>query len=399
LFYDRYRLGIVQAVPEFGGYNGQNVVEVDYPRLADDALPLIPGSVADACANSRGGPTCLNTQFNIPVGTSVNVSNIQSLTRMTPTQFATAVNNYLGPYGLGIPVSFSSATGYLTQNLSALFVDKILADHPFRTPYDASLDVGIQRQLSSNLIVGLSYVHRNFHDILGLKIPNLSPQARTGGPKTTDGGPLQRTYGSWYSGHYDAGIVTVEKRFSKRFQMQANYIHAKSIDNLLNSNLGLGIAAQGGGAVPTDNLNLNFDRGNSDLALADSFVASGVVTTPGNFWVSSVFHATTGTYFTASGTPIDYDGDGTVSTRPPGTGRNRFRGPATENLDMRFEKRFVLEDRYTASGLVEFFNLANTRNPRLIDNFFANGVPGPTFGSTLVPLPGREIQFGCRFRW
>ncbi len=399
LFYDRYRLGLVQAVPEFGGFNGQTVVEFDYPRLADDALPLIGGSVAGACRASGGGPTCLNTQFNIPVGTLVNASNIQSLTGMTPAQFAVAVNNYLGPYGLGIPVSFSPSTGYLTQNLSALFTDKILADHPFRTPYNASLNVGIQRQLKPNLVVGATYIHRNFHDILGLKLTNLSPLARTGGPLTTDGGPLQRTYGSWYSGHYDAGIVTVDKRFSKRFQMQANYIHAKSIDDLLNSNLGMGIAAQGGGAVPTDNLNLNFDRGNSDLALADSFVASGVVTTPGNVWVSGVFHVTRGTYYTASGTPIDYDGDGIVSTRPLNTSRNQFRGPATENLDMRVEKRFVFAERYTASGMIEFFNLANARNPKLIDNFFVNGAPGPTFGTTLVPLPGREIQFGCRFTW
>jgi len=399
LFYDRYRLGIVQAVPEFGGFNGQTITELDYPRLADDALPVISGSVADACANSGGGPACLNTRFNIPVGTLVNMSNIQTLTGMTPAQFVAAVNNYLGPYGLGIPVSFSSSTNYLRQDLSALFADKVLAEQPFRTPYNASLDVGIQRQITSKLVVGITYVHRNFHDILGLRIPNLSPLARTGGPLTTDGGPLQRTYGSWYSGHYDGGIVSLDKRFSNRFQMQANYIHAKSIDNLLNSNLGLGIAAQGGGAVPTDNLNLDFDRGNSDLALADSFVVSGVVTTPGNFWVSSVFHATSGTYFTASGTPTDYDGDGIVSTRPPNTGRNQFRGPATENLDLRIEKRLLFAERYTASIMAEFFNIGNARNPELIDNFFVNGMPGPTFGSTLVPLPGREIQFGCRLQW
>jgi Carboxypeptidase regulatory-like domain/TonB dependent receptor-like, beta-barrel len=399
LFYDRYRLGIVQAVPEFGGFNGQTVVELDYPRLADDALPLIGGSLAGACANSGGGPTCLNTQFSIPTGQLVTSSNIQSLTGMTPSQFVAAVNSYLGPFGLGVPVSFSPSTGYLTQNLSAAFSDEVLAHHPFRTPYNASLNVGVQRQLTPNLVVGATYIHRDFHDILGLKLTNLSPDARNGGALTTDGGPLQRTYGSWYGGHYDAGIVTVNKRFSKRFQMQANYIHAKSIDNLLNSNLGLGIAAQGGGAVPTDNLNLNFDRGNSDLAVADSFVASGVVTAPGNVWVSSVFHATSGTYFTASGTPTDYDGDGIVSTRPPGTSRNQFRGPATENLDMRVEKRFVFAEWYTASAMVEFFNLANARNPQLIDNFFVNGVPGPTFGTTLVPVFGREIQFGCRFQW
>ena len=40
-FYDRYRLGIAEAVPSLGGFNGRTVVEVDYPRLAvDTALNL-----------------------------------------------------------------------------------------------------------------------------------------------------------------------------------------------------------------------------------------------------------------------------------------------------------------------------------------------------------------------
>lgn len=52
-----------------------------------------------------------------------------------------------------------------------------------------------------------------------------------------------------------------------------------------------------------------------------------------------------------------------------------------------------------ASGLVEFFNLTNQANPRLINNFFINGAPGPQFGQVRVPLPGREVQFGLRFKF
>jgi len=37
-------------------------------------------------------------------------------------------------------------------------------------------------------------------------------------PVTTNGGLLQRTYGSFYDGKYDAAILSLEKR-----QFQANY--------------------------------------------------------------------------------------------------------------------------------------------------------------------------------
>ncbi|HZQ21882.1 MAG TPA: TonB-dependent receptor [Terriglobales bacterium] len=400
IFYDRYRLGIVQAVPEFGGFNGRTVVELNYPRLAVDALVPFPGSIA-ALARVAGGPTYLNAQFGIPVGALVSDSNIQSLTGMTPSQFAAAVNAYLATLGRPfVPVDFSPGTGFLRQDLGAAFQDEIRAQKPFRTPYNTTLTVGWQQQILPDLAVGISYVHRNMHDILGLRIPNLAFESRTlGAAVTTDGGPLQRTYGPWYSGIYNAAILTVEKRFAHRFQLQANYIKAKSIDNLLNSNLGLGIAAQGGGAVPTDNLNVNFDRGNSDLAVPDSFVLSGLVSLPAGFSVSGVARATSGTYFTAAGTPTDYDGDGIVSTRPPGTSRNQFRGPRTGNLDLRAEKKFTFAERYTASALIEFFNITNAANPKLIDNFWVNGAPGPKFGKTRVPLPGREIQLGFRFEF
>jgi hypothetical protein len=271
-------------------------------------------------------------------------------------------------------------------------------DRPFHTPYNATFTVGVERQLLSDLAVGASYVHRSIHSILGLRITNLAFTARIpGGVRTTDGGPLLRTYGPFYSATYDALVLTLEKRFSQRFQLQANYTRAKAIDNLLNSNLGLGVNAQGGGAVPTDNLDLNFDRGNSDFAVPHSFVTSGILDLPFGFIFSGVVRATSGAYFSAAGGLLDYDGDGIQSARPVGTTRNQFRGPKTFNLDMRVEKRFRFGERFAASALIEFFNMTNEGNPRLIDNSWVSGAPGPTFGDTRIPLPGREIQIGFRF--
>ena len=187
-------------------------------------------------------------------------------------------------------------------------------------------------------------------------------------------------------------ILSTEKRFRDRYQFQASYTYARATDNLLNSNLGLGLGAQGGGAVPTDNLNLNFDRGNSDLSVRHTFVASGIALLPAGFSFSGVLRATSGAFFSASAAvSTDYDGDGIFSRRPPGTTRNQFTGPSNFNLDLRAEKSFRVGSGMDASLLVEGFNVTNAKNPRLIDASYVSGAPSATFGNVLVPLPGREL--------
>ena len=397
-FYDRYRLGLAQAIPDLGGFNGQGIVEVDFPRLAADALSL--GGTLGAVAKKLKDPNFLNTRFGIPAGTLVTSSNVQALTGMTPDQFTAAVNSYLKEIGAKVlPVDFSPTTGYLREDLSAAFKDRILVARPFKTPYNDTLTFGVQRQFARDFAVSAGYVHRRIRDILGLRITNLAFESRTeGGLITTDGGPAQRVYGPWYSGKYDAFIATAEKRFGQRYGLQANYTYARSKDNLLNSNLAMGIGQQGGGSVPTDNLNLNFDYGNSDLFVPQSFVLSGYAELPAAFRVSAILQWNSGTYFSAVGSPFDYDGDGISSLRPPGTQRNQFLGPSSKNVDLRLEKRFDFSS-VAASAIAEVFNLTNAKNPGLINNFYVNGAPGPDFGSVRVPLPGREVQLGMRIQY
>jgi len=387
-------------VPALGGFNGRTVVELDYPRLTTDALVPLARSLGAIAAFLRD-PLFINQAFRIPAGTVVTRDNIQSLTGMTPDQFLTALQGFLTGLGRPFnPVDFSPGTGYLRPDLSAGFQDVIRTEDPFRTPHNETFLVGVQRALWPDLAMSLTYVHRDIRDILGLQLTNLAFESRTvGAPITTDGGPLQRTYGSYYDGKYDGFIVAIDKRFRNRYQVQANYTYSKATDNLLNSNLGMGIATQGGGAVPTDNLDLEFDRGNSDLSVPHIFVLSGVVSLPVDFWFSGVMRATSGVHFTAAGTTVDYDGDGIASRRPRGTERNEFTGPSSFNLDLRVEKRFHFGKRTAVSILAEGFNVTNARNPRLVDTAYIAGQPGPSFGQVLVPLPGREIQLGLRLRF
>jgi outer membrane receptor protein involved in Fe transport len=398
-FYDRYRLGIAQAVPELGGFDSRTVVEIDYPRLTADALPLAGGLALMAVA--AGDPFVLHRRFDIPVDAVVREDNITALTGFSPGSFLAELNREILASGLRIaPVDFSPFTGYLRQDQGASFQDAVTVKRPFETPHNDTLTVGTETLLGRDTSVGVTYAYRRIRDILGVRLTNLAFESRVAGrPITTDGGPLQRVYGPWYDGTYRGLMATFSKRFGSRHQVQANYTYARSTDNLLNTNLAIGLGAQGAGSVPTDNLALELDRGNSNLSVPHTFVASGVASLPLGLSLSGVWRATSGVHFSAAGTPVDVDGDGIQFTRPLSTERNEFHGPSTENLDLRLEWRVGLVGRARASLLLEFFNVTNARNPRVIENAFVGGRPVEAFGETRVPLPGREGQMGVRFEF
>ena len=405
MFYDRYRIGIAQPIPALGGFNGQVVGYIDYPRFTlDNLVSVNPGSLT-ALSQTLGNPAFLYTQYNIAPGTLIDQSVIQSLTGMTPSQFIASVNQYVGTFGASyLPVAWDPLTGYLSQNIATTFASEVAVARPFRTPYNNTFTVGVQRSIGNEVVIGATYIKRMIIDIMGVKITNLAYDDRfTGVPTTTDGLPLQRTYGPWFNGEYQALMLTLNKHFGHRFQLMANYTYAQGNDDLLGSSLGIGIAQQSG-SEPTDNLNVDLDRGNSDLLVPHSFVTSGLVDLPLGFKFSGVSKLTSGTWFSAFCYPIDVDGSGIDSLRCPGTQRNQFRGPMTYDLDLRLLKRFKINERMTTSVLAEVFNLTNARNPSVIQQFYTQGAngsfgPGPTFGTTLTPLLGREAQFGVKFEF
>ena len=61
------------------------------------------------------------------------------------------------------------------------------------------------------------------------------------------------------------------------------------------------------------------------------------------------------------------------------------------DVDLRAEKRFPF-GRHAVSVLVEAFNIFNRDNVANV-----NAVSGPTFGTPVAYLPGREVQFGIRY--
>jgi hypothetical protein len=468
LFYDHFRLGLVRDIPGFGGADIRQSQPLSFPRLfygvptiapalfglclsqtetdaqllvqPDNCIPpnaLGPGSPAVA---SQFGVDHLNNvvasgHAPIPTNSAVNIGNIQQVSGLSPTAYLTAADT-----ATGMPSNFWlwGPFGTLSFNVFQPSNFPVTIDPSFATPYTRSYTLGVQRQLGNDWTISADYYHKDILNILGVRETNLPFTARidnSGGSLTGVNG-----FGPWYSGRYDAGILSFEKRMSKRFTLGGSYGFVSEHDDALNYNLGTGSfgnSSSGFSGFPTDsfvgvppvvndpgtatcvpktNANAAFfacngnyvpragvfyngamlDNGPSDFALRHTFEAHGLVQLPWKIQFSSIFRAQSGFRYTASAkVPIDQDGNGAFDGRDLQTGRNAFSALPLVNMDLRIAKTWIIRERFRVQGLFEFFNLLNNANPAAIQN--NQSVVG--FGTVSERLPGREGQVGLKIEF
>jgi len=476
LFYDHFRMGLVRDIPGFGGADIRESQPLSFPRLFY-GVPTIAPALFGLCLSQTRTDAQLVTQpdFCIPpgaffkgfpgepsqfgvdhlsnVGTTpipansvVNVGNVQQLSGLSPSAFLTAADA-----AIGAPNNFWfwGPFGTLSFNVSQPGNFPVTVDPSFSTPYTRSYTLGVQRQLSNDWVVSLDYYHKDIINILGVRETNLPFAARL----DNSGGNLVQTngFGPWYGGRYDAGVLSFQKRMSKRFTLGGSYAYVSENDDALNSNLGTS-AIGGGNGFPTDSFrgtppvvtdpgitdpttgkvicaggatnatssftacNGNYvpkagvfyngallDKGSSDFALRNTFEAHGLLDLPWKIQFSSLFRGQSGFRYTQSAlVPLDQDGNNNFNGRDLKTGRNAFQAPRFVNMDMRIAKTFRINERVNLQGMFEFFNLFNSANPAAI-NINQNHTPlnpgEPIFGSVAEYLPGREGQFGLRLEF
>ena len=452
IFYDQFRLGLVRDVPAFGGADRRVVQPFSYPRgffgnpslapavinstLFPDGLCVSPnltdaeitaGNVA--CPFSPGlfiGIDRLNRVVSpghalIPANSVINVSNIQSLSGLTPDQYllqaAAAVGKAPGFFFWG-PFGALSHAAIPAQ----LFPTDI--NRSFKTPFTESISIGMQQEIK-NVVVEVDYYHRNIKNLLGLRETNIAFASRASSrqflPPFT-AGPI-RTFGPWYSGKYDGLIVSFTRRFARRFTLSGNYAYANETDNQLGinslpSDSFVGIAplvtetgtgrtnehssfvrangrfvAKAGTFVNGPDL----DKGPSDLSVAHTFQMNGLLELPWQFQVSGIFRTQSGFHFSRSAAAFeDPDGDGTFNAIDHGPGRNAFTAPPFVNLDLRVTKRFNITERVKIHALFEFFNVFNRQNAAALETRETNPAP---FRTIIQVQPGREGQVGFRLEF
>ena len=466
-FYDHFRLGIARDIPGFGGADIRVTQPLSYPRLfygVPTTAPALFGLCLsqtetdaellvqpDTCFPPTSPPDPpqpfppLPSQFGvdhlnkvvapghlpIPANTVVTIDNVQQLTGLTPQQFADQASAAIGqPSGY----FFWGPFGALSNNIFQSGVFPVTVDPSFNTPYTRGYNLGVQRQITPDFVAAIDYYHKDIKNILGVRQTNLTFDARVLGSSAV----FENGFGPWYSGSYNAGILSFDKRLSHRFTIGGSYTWASETDDALCSSFsselsgicyptdsfrgmttvvtdpGQGACAGGqtnatssfiacnGNYVPKAGIfydGAKLDSGPSDLALRHTFEAHGLVQLPWAIEISSLLRVQTGFHYTqAAAAPVDQDGNQNYNGRDLKTGRNAFTAPHFSNMDIRFAKTFKVGERLRIRGLFEFFNLFNSANPAAIQ---AQQVPvnGQAFGTVTQRLPGREGQIGLRIEF
>jgi hypothetical protein len=460
IYYDQFRLGLARNVPAYGGTDQRNVQYLVFPRLFYgspsfvSSIALLSGLPGGCFSNSlvgnltdaqitAGGVRCpiaaaapfigvdrLNNvvaagRAPIPANAVVSVDNVQNLTGLTPQQYADLASAAIGQ----APGYFVfGPTGYLTNVIIPAQLRPTDIADSFDTPHTLGYNIGVQRELTTDMAIEADYFHRDIRNLLGIRNANIAFESRVLGrrflpPFTT--GPII-TFGPFYEGEYDALVVNFTKRYSRRFLVGASYTYAQATDNSLGINSHPSDAFIGIVPVVTEpatgrsNANGEFtrangtlvqqagtflngpdrDKGPSDLAIDQVLQVNGMVELPYQIQVSGIFRAQSGFHFSQqppSGVLIDPDGDGSVNGIDVNAGRNAFTTPPFVNLDMRFAKRFNVTSGVRAQVLLEFFNLFNRQNPAAVGR--RQDVALEPFGRPTQVLPGREGQIGFRIEF
>lgn len=365
------------------------------------------------------------------------------------TDFYANAGNRMAPfYTLGSirnPV-FPRADALLNGPGFVLGRQDVLAYHP-DNPYTMQYNLSLQRQLSQETVLTLSYSgQRGVHLVRFIDgnqaIPEILPDGRKFFPanssprnpnftgiryKVTDGQSV-----------YNAAIASVEHRFSRGVQVQVNYVFARNIDD------GSITVTQGGdNDLPQDPDSRKAERGLSNYDVRHYFVAHwtwDLPSMPGPGWLTKGWQWNT-IAAVSSGNPfsvvIGFDRArarfqaGTSPQRPdlvpgksnnpvfggpdryfdpsafalpePGLygnlGRNTLIGPGLANVDVSLNKRFRISERVSAQFRTEVFNALNHPNfaiPTQRTVFSSSGPVGSAGRITSTLTPARQLQFGLK---
>jgi len=273
-------------------------------------------------------------------------------------------------------------------------------DPQFQAPAIHQADLTIERDLGWRTILSVSYLGsfgRNLPDFVDT---NIDPASATPLTYTVNGGgPLSGTtystvkytkrinpsFGSMtdifsgVSSNYNAFAVRVNKRFSQNFELNYNYTWSHALD----------FGQNGSTFSDTNDLldpfNIHNEYGNSIFDIRQRSVLHAVLGTPWkkegalgylvNGWqIAPIYQAQSGLPYsltTSGSAPGAVSGGINGSGGRSGIdviGRNTFRLPRTQVVDLRISKRFTFAERYSAEISGQAYNLFNHVNATTVNN-------------------------------
>jgi hypothetical protein len=196
------------------------------------------------------------------------------------------------------------------------------------------------------------------------------------------------------SSRYSAFDAQISKRFTRRFQMMAHYLYSSSVTYVF-------FTGGPNTGAPSDWGNRSIDeRGRSDYHQRHRFTAQSIVDLPRGFQFNAFLIAGSGLPVNPL-TGVDNNGDGNLLDRPVGLGRNSFRAPYQNTVDLSFTKTFVVRERLRTEVRLEATNVLNRSNfLRVNANYGDQAGPLPVFLQPVAGLassdPARQLQIGFR---
>ncbi len=117
----------------------------------------------------------------IPANAAINISNVQALSGLTPDQYLTQAAAAVGqPNGYFVWGRF----GVLNNRIIPESASPTAVDATFRTPHTLGFSVGVQREITKDMVVEVDYHHRKMKNLLGIRLSNLAFRSRvTGRPQ------------------------------------------------------------------------------------------------------------------------------------------------------------------------------------------------------------------------
>ena len=342
----------------------------------------------------------------------------------------TFTSSVASPISLSSP--FPTANGALTNTLTAINRD-------FRTATVSQWSFGVQRQITANLALDVSYFgSKGTHLPINYNINQPAP-----GPGTAAQVNARRPYPAWgnigwiesvANSDYDSLQAKLEKRYSHGISFLTSYTFGRSIDD----SPGISTSSAASSSTTQNSQNLRGSRGLSDFDVRHRFVFSPVYDLPfgkgrpflsqgllskalGGFQVSGILALQTGNPLTAS-----YSGNisntynntdrpnaiGDPNTGPQtvtqwfntaafakpaansfgNEGRNVIQGPGLKNLDFTLARRFQVGERLTIRFRAELFNSLNHPN----FNFPSATADSSSFGAIPSALDPRQVQLALK---
>jgi len=328
-----------------------------------------------------------------------------------------------GVFPPGAPTLANPFTGFVLPGAGAGGINII--DNDLQNPTVHQMSIGVQQELSDKLVLRADYV-RNIgtHFIIGRVIGTVPFNPVVGGPE------IVKNLESSVRTKYNGLLLSLEKRFAKRYQFRASYTLSKAF-NFANDDQ---IPFSNG---PIDSSNLQLEYGPTPNDQRHRFSFSGVFQLPWDVRVSPLltlassvpldillpdgssrvcelgrnagareFH--TGAELNAALRQINATGGSLCPNADPSTGfkprvllplvRDELEfGDNFSSLDLRVSKVFKLGERVTIEPIAEVFNLFNVTNVLGVSNVNYSGFSNVLVRDSSDPSsPGfnRSSSFG-----